>query len=205
MEDYPRTLLEFEQWFASEEACVAYLFKQRWPEGFRCPRCQHEKAWLTRRHVYHCAQCGRDISVTSGTIFHATRTPLRLWFRAMWYMVNQKNGVSAQGLQHALGVTRYETVWVWLHKLRTAMVRPGRDRLSGTVEVDEAYFGGPRPGKRGRGAAGKALVLIAVEDRGTHIGRIRLRRVSNASAASLLPAIREGVERGSVVRTDGWS
>lgn len=101
--------------------------------------------------------------------------------------------------------SRYETVWVWLHKLRTAMVRPGRECLSGTVEVDEAYMGGPRPGKRGRGGAGKALVLIAVEDRGTHIGRIRFRRVADAAATSLLAAVHAGVEGGSVVRTDGWS
>lgn len=109
------------------------------------------------------------------------------------------------GLQRVLGFRRYETIWIWLHKLRTAMVRPGRDRLSGTVEVDETYIGGKRPGKRGRGAAGKSLVLIAVEDKGNHIGRIRLRRVPNASAASLMPAIEESVEPGTVIRTDGWS
>ena len=123
----------------------------------------------------------------------------------MWYLVSQKNGVSAIGLQRVLGFQRYETIWIWLHKLRTAMVRPGRDRLSGTVEVDETYIGGERAGKRGRGAAGKSLVLIAVEDRDNYIGRIRLRRIENASAASLIPAVQESVEPGSVVRTDGWS
>jgi transposase-like protein len=127
-----------------------------------------------------------------------------LWFEAIWYLVNQKNGVSALGLQRMLGFSRYETVWGWLHKLRTAMVRPGRECLSGTVEVDETFMGGPRTGKRGRGAAGKTLVLIAVEDRGPHLGRIRLRRVADATAPSLLAAVQAGVERGSVVRTDGW-
>jgi len=204
MEDYPKTLLEFEQRFASEEACREYLYNLRWPDGFRCPRCQHDKAWLTKRTLYHCVHCGYETSLTAGTIFQDTRKPLRLWFRAIWYVVNQKNGVSAIGLQRVLEITRYDTVWIWLHKLRTAMVRPGRDRLSGTVEVDETYIGGKRPGKRGRGAAGKTLVLIAAEDKDTHIGRIRLRRVLDAGAESLIPAVKESVEPGSTVRTDGW-
>jgi len=204
MENYPRTLREFQHWFGSEDACRAYLVHLRWPDGFRCPRCQHEKAWLTSRQVYHCQQCGGQTSVTAGTIFQDTRKPLRLWFEAIWYLVNQKNGVSALGLQRMLGFSRYETVWGWLHKLRTAMVRPGRECLSGTVEVDETFMGGPRTGKRGRGAAGKTLVLIAVEDRGPHLGRIRLRRVVDATAPSLLAAGQAGVEQGSVVRTDGW-
>jgi transposase-like protein len=122
----------------------------------------------------------------------------------MWLITSQKNGVSTLGLQKVLGVKRYETVWIWLHKLRTAMVRPGRDALTGTVEVDETYIGGKKPGKRGRGAVGKVLVVIAVEDKGNHLGRIRLRRVHDASEESLTPAVRESVEPGSVVRTDGW-
>jgi len=123
----------------------------------------------------------------------------------MWYVVGQKNGVSALGLQRILGLQRYETVWIWLHKLRKAMVRPGRDRLSGTVEVDETYIGGRRSGKRGRGAAGKTLVFIAVEDKDEHFGRIRLRRISNASAASLTPTVQDNIKPGSIVRTDDWS
>lgn len=123
----------------------------------------------------------------------------------MWYMTSQKQGVSALGLQRVLGLQRYETAWIWLHKLRAAMVRPGRDRLSGMVEVDETYIGGERPGKRGRGAAGKSLVMIAVEDKGNRSGRIRLCRVLDASAASLTPAVQTGVEPGSEIRTDGWN
>ena len=174
------------------------------PQPDRCPRCQHRKAWLTKRSLFHCAACGYETSVIAGTIFQDTRKPLQLWFRAIWYIVGQKNGVSAKGLQRVLGFTRYETIWIWLHKLRIAMVRPGRERLSGTVEVDETYIGGERPGKRGRGAAGKSLVLIAVEDKGKQIGRIRLRRIPNASATNLIMALKESVEPGSLVRTDGW-
>lgn len=205
MEDYPRTILELEERFATEEACLQYLAQLRWPEGFICPRCTNRKAWMTKRGLYRCTQCDYQVSVTAGTVFQDTRKPLRLWFRAMWHITSQKNGISALGLQRVLGLKRYETVWIWLHKLRSAMVRPGRDRLSGIVEVDETYIGGPKPGKRGRGAEGKLLVVIAVEDKVTCFGRIRLRRVADASAKSLVPAVQESVEPGSVVRTDGWN
>jgi transposase-like protein len=205
MEDYPKTVLEFQKRFATEEACIEYLEQIRWPDGFRCPRCGHDHAWVMKRGLHWCCRCDYQVSVTAGTIFQNTRKPLQLWFNAIWHVVSQKNGVSARGLQRVLGMKRYETVWIWLHKLRTAMVRPGHDRLSGTVEVDETYIGGKKPGKRGRGAAGKALVLIAVEDKGNCLGRIRLRHVADASAASLTPAVEESVQPGSVVRTDGWS
>ena len=205
MEDYPRTIVEFQERFRTEEACREYVARLRWPEGFCCPRCGHRKSWATKRGLLRCCQCDYQVSVTAGTIFQDTRKPLRLWFWAIWYITSQKHGVSALGLQRVLGLTRYETVWIWLHKLRTAMVRPGRDRLGGLVEVDETYIGGEKPGKRGRGAAGKALVLVAVEDKSNHLGRIRLRRVANASSASLIPVVQDGVAPGSTVRTDGWS
>ncbi len=205
MEDYPRTVLELEERFSTEEACQEYLLQLRWPDGFVCPRCDNRGAWLTKRGLFHCSRCSYQVSVTAGTIFEGTRKPLRLWFRAMWYVTSQKQGVSALGLQRVLGLRRYETVWMWLHKLRRAMVRPGRDRITGTVEVDEIYIGGVKKGKRGRGAAGKALVVIAAEEDGRRIGRIRLNRVADASAASLVPAVEASVEKGSVVRTDGWS
>jgi len=204
MENYPQTVMEFEKQFSSEEACWEYLKDLRWPEGFKCPNCQNNRAWLTERKLFHCTDCNHETSVTAGTIFQDTRKPLRLWFRAIWYLIGQKSGVSAVGLQNILGFSRYETTWLWLHKLRRAMVRPGRDSLSGTVEVDEVYIGGRKSGKRGRGAAGKSLVLIAVEDKGKNIGRIRLHRISDASSGSLFPAIKKSVEYGSTVRTDGW-
>jgi transposase-like protein len=205
MEDYPKTVLEFEKRFSTEEACRQYLFALRWAEGFRCPRCGHRRLWNTKRGLYRCGECDFQISVTAGTIFQDTRKPLRLWFRAMWYVINQKTGVSALGVQRILGLGSYRTAWTWLHKLRCAMVRPSRDRLSGIVEVDETYIGGKKPGKRGRGAAGKALVVIAVEDKGNKIGRIRLRQVSDASAGSLIPAVQENVAVGSTIRTDDWN
>jgi len=204
MENYPRTALEFERRFATEEACRQYLFEVRWPEGFCCPRCGHRQAWTVGRGQFRCSQCDVQTSVTAGTIFQDTRRPLLMWFRAIWYVTSQKHGCSALGLQRALGLRSYQTAWTWLHKLRRAMVRPGRSRLGGAVEVDETYIGGERPGKRGRGAAGKSLVLIAVEETKQGAGRIRLRHVADASAASLTPAVEEMVEPGSIVRTDDW-
>lgn len=205
MEDYPRTLLEFERRFSTEEACREYLFSLRWPEGFECPHCGHQKAWSRNRGLYECARCGFQASVTAGTIFHGTRKPLRLWFRAIWHVTSQKYGANALGLQRMLGLGSYHTAWTWLHKLRCAMVRPGRDRLSGTVEVDETYIGGEKPGKRGRGAAGKVLVVVTVEVKDSRIGRIRLSRIPNASGRSLGSAVRVAAEPGSIVRTDGWN
>jgi transposase-like protein len=139
-----------------------------------------------------------------GTIFEGTRKPLRLWFLAMWLITSEKNGISALGLQRELGFTRYETVWTWLHKLRRAMVRPGRDRLSGRVEVDETYLGGEEEGLHGREVENKFIVAIAVEEDGAGMGRIRLRRVDDVSQRSLLPFVQEAVESGSVIHTDGW-
>jgi len=205
MEDYPKTLSEFEDRFSSEEACRDYLYQLRWPDGFRCPRCGHERAWPVSTVVFQCASCDYQISVIAGTIFHGTHKPLKLWFRTIWWVTGQKNGASALGLKRILGLGSYRTAWAWLHKLRRAMVAPGRDRLGGIIEVDESYIGGEKPGKRGRGAAGKALVVIAAEVKGPRIGRIRLRHVPDASAASLEGAVQEAAEQGSVIRTDGWS
>jgi len=205
MEDYPKTLIEFEERFATEEACLEYLFKVRWPEGFQCPQCDHNKAWLTKRGLFHCVHCGFQASVITGTIFQDTKKPLRLWFHAIWHLTSQKYGANALGLQRILGLGSYRTAWTWLHKLRCAMVRPGRDRLFGTVDVDETYIGGEKPGKRGRGAAGKVLVVVMVEVKEGKIGRIRLRRVLDASAPSLECAIKETIGPGSIVRTDAWN
>lgn len=204
MEDYPRKLAEFEVRFANDEACRDYLFRLRWPEGFRCPHCGRGKAWPVRRILFECAHCGAQVSVTAGTIFQDTRLPLTLWFRAMWWVTAQKNGASALGLQRILGLGSYKTAWGWLHKLRRAMVRPGRDRLQGWVEVDETYVGGLEEGVSGRQTETKALVAVACEQDGPGMGRIRLRRIANASAACLHAFLEESIEPGSVVHSDGW-
>lgn len=203
MDDYPANLMEFEARFANEKACREYLFAQRWPGGFRCPRCEGSKAWPTDRGLWHCAACGHQVSVTAGTIFQDTRKPLQMWFRAMWWVTSQKTGASAVGLQQVLGLGSYQTAWTWLHKLRRAMVRPGRDRLSGLVEVDETYVGGHEDGVIGRGAKAKALVAIAVEKKGRQIGRVRMRVVKDFTAAQLCGFVCDCIEPGSTIRTDG--
>ncbi len=204
--DYPRTLQECNEWFATEGACTEYIEKLRWGDGFLCPGCNGRRGWRLATGLIRCAECKRKTSVIAGTMFEGTRKPLTLWFQAMWYVTSQKFGGSALGLQHVLGLGSYRTAWTWLHKMRSAMVRPGRDRLSGTVEVDETFVGGEAVGgKRGRGAARKSLVVIAVEvfePKG--FGRVRMKCVPDASAASLIPFVSDSVEPGSTVHTDSW-
>lgn len=205
MGDYPRNLGEFERCFSTEAACREYLRAMRWPDGFRCPRCGGSKAWRTAE-LLRCAACQYKSSLIAGTIFEGTRKPLAVWFRAIWWVVSQKNGASAKGIQRVLELGSYQTAWAWLHKLRRAMLRPGRDRLRGTVEMDETYVGGEKPGKRGRGALGKVLVAVAVEDKGREgIGRIRLAVVADASQETLAGFARQTVEPDSTIRTDDWS
>ena len=176
----------------------------RWPDGFVCPRCAGTRAWPTRRGQLFCAACKRQTSATAGTVLHGSRVPLRGWFLAMWLACTQKTGLSAAGLQRALGLGSYRTAWLLLQKLRTAMVRLDRERLEGTVEVDETYVGGSEEGVRGRQLVSKCLVLVAVELDGDRMGRIRLRHIADASGRSLGGFIRDCVEPGSTVHTDGW-
>ncbi len=160
--------------------------------------------WPRADGLRRCTACRCDTSVTAGTIFVGTRPLLASWFAAVWYVVNQKQGVSALGLQRVIGLGSYETAWAWLHKLRRAMVRPDRGLLTGPVEVDETIIGGTRPGKRGRGSAHKALVAIAVEARAGGPGRVRMQRIPNASKDVLTDFVLDHVTRQSEVRTDAW-
>jgi transposase-like protein len=205
--DYPRSFHELTAWFPDEQACLRYLERVRWGDGFVCRFCGTADGdwWTVRRGLRRCAACRRETSVTAGTIFHASRLPLADWFAAIWYVVNQKQGVSALGLQRVLGFGSYQTAWVWLHKLRRAMVLPGRELLADAVEIDESYVGGSRPGKRGRGAAGKAIVAIAVEDHDGAPGRTRMQRIPDVKRDTLTDFVLDHVGRGAEVRTDGYS
>lgn len=205
MEDYPQTLREFEARFSTEQACAEYLLGLRWPEGFVCTSCGSRGGWSTRDGKLICKVCRHRDTVTAGTIFQDTHQPLTLWFRAMWWVTNQKTGLSALGLQRLLGLGSYRTAWTMLHKLRSAMVRPGRDRLTGRIEVDETYIGGLEEGVRGRETEKKALVVVAAQEDGKGIGRIRLGRIADASATSLHAFIEESAEPGSTVHTDDWT
>jgi transposase-like protein len=207
--DYPRTWPEFQRFFGDEEACLRYLERIRWPEGFRCPGCGGGEAWHSGRRLWLCRACGRQSSVTAGTLLAGTRTPLGSWFAAIWQLTNQKQGMSALGLQRLLGLGSYETAWAQLHKLRRAMVRPGRELLGGLVEVDEGYVGGREVGVSGRLTEDKSPVVVAVEvragKRSESAGRVRLSRLELLSKPGLEAFVREAVEPGSSVRTDGWN
>jgi ISXO2 transposase-like protein/transposase-like zinc ribbon protein len=203
---YPRSTGEFQSWFATDADCLDYLDWLRWPAGFVCPGCGHPGGWLVADGRYKCAACGKRTSVTAGTLFDRRRTPLTVWFAACWMFATAKDGVSALSLQRSLEIGSYPTAWAMLHRLRQVLVRPGRDRLAGRVEVDETYIGGEEPGLRGGRARGKkALVGVAVEVREPRgYGRCRMEIVRDGSAASLQPFVTRHVEPGATVITDAW-
>ena len=205
MEAYPLTVMDLENQFSTEAACRDYLFRLRWPNGFVCPKCQTPGSWSASRVRWICRTCRYQASVTAGTIFQDTHKPLTMWFRTVWHVTSRKNGASAMSLQQELGLGSYKTAWTWLHKLRRAMVRPDRDRLNGTVEVDETYWGSEEEGVIGRQAEKKTLIAVAVEENSNRIGRIRLRCIPDASRESLHGFIADMIEPGSTVRTDGWN
>ena len=203
--EYPMTFREFIKRFPDEEHCRKYLFDIRFPDGFVCPKCSHDEYWKIGDQLYDCKKCRRQSSVIAGTIFQDTRKPLMDWFIAIWWVTTQKSGASAEGLKQVLGLNSDQTAWTWLHKIRRAMVNPNRTKLSGTVEIDEAYIGGENTGKRGRGAESKVLVAVACELDGKIIGRCRINVIADASAASLHGFITENIETGSTLITDDWN
>jgi len=200
---YPKNRAEFDELFMTETDCLDYYLKLRWPEGVRCVKCGGSEGWTASRSRWICLRCKQEQSVTAGTLLHRTRYPMKTWFRVIWQVCEQKHGISALGLQRAVGFGSYHTAFEWLHRIRSVMVLPGRGRLTGEVEVDETFVGGVKRGVRGRGAAGKVLVLIAVEVRGSRIGRARLQIIPDATAATLLDAVEDLVDPGSNVVTDG--
>ena len=203
---YPRNWHELLRWFPGDAACVRYLEKLGWGRGFGCRFCGAVDAgwWQMGDGLRRCAVCRSETSVTAGTIFAGTRTPLVSWFAAAWYVVNQKQGVSALGLQRVLGLGSYQTAWAWRHKLRRAMVLPGRELLSGVVEVDETYVGARHTSVGGRSLGHKTIVVIAVEgDEAPE--RVRMRRIVNVKRDTLADFVLDHVARGSEVRTDAWT
>jgi transposase-like protein len=203
---YPVSIVEFQRRFADEAACLEYLAASRWPEGYVCPGCGGREAWvLERRHLWECATCHRQTSVTAGTVMHGTRTPLTLWFWAAYLAATHAPGISAVQLQRQLAIARYETAWLILQKLRRAMIAPEREPLKDEVEVDESFVGGRNAARRGgRDRVGKVLVAAAVEVRGAGSGRVRLSVLEDASSDSLHSFVAEAVMPGAIVHTDGW-
>ncbi len=234
MSDYPRSLPEFQQRFPDEQACARHLERVRWPDGFQCPFCGVVgDPWRLRARprVLECRHCGHQVSLTAGTVMHRTRQPLPVWFWAAYLVTTQTPGMSALQFQRQLGLRRYETAFQMLHKLRAAMVRPGRDRIGAEwpVEMDETYVGGATQGE-GRGRHHKTLVAGIVEvrprrkapgpdpnlpsgqrpqhrgghGRGVVAGRLRLQIIPSRKQETLEPVVLANVKPGTEVRTDGW-
>jgi len=203
---YPRSLGELHAWFRTDADCLDYLEWLRWPSGFTCPDCEHSGGWRLGDGRFMCAGCGGRTSVTAGTIFDRTRTPLTVWFTACWLFGTGKDGISALSLKRTLEIGSYQTAWAMLHRLRSVLVRPGRERLAEVVEVDETYIGGLEPGLAGGRARGKKVLTgIAVEVREPRgIDRCRMLPLADASAESLHGFVKNHVEPGTRVITDGW-
>lgn len=203
--DYPNTYREFVTMFFDNKACATYLEKLRWPHGFICPSCKTSSIpWYQTRNRLVCPYCRHQTSVCTGTIYDKTRTPLTTWFEAAWLLTTAKNGISAKTLERTLGIS-YRVAWAILQRFRVSMVRAEREKLSGEVEVDETYVGGVEKGSKcGRGTD-KCIVVIAIELKSPKgFGRVRMRNVPDAFAANLMLFIRDVVEIGSIIRTDGW-
>ena len=201
---YPANQIEFDEMFKTEQDCIDYLIAVRWPHGFECPVCGSIRSWKKNKGRFECVDCHTETTITNGTIFHKSTKPLFVWFRAIWWMIAQKNGVSAKGLQKILGLGNYQTAWTWLHKFRRLMILSDRTKLQGFVEVDEVLVGGKTSGKRGRGAEGKSLIAVAVEVKGRKTGRVRLAKIPDASSKSLNTFIEDNIEPSSTIITDGW-
>lgn len=206
-EDFPKSEIEFDLRFHHPAACYDYLFKMKWPNGFICQKCKNNAHWVSAKQLYICTQCEYQHSLTAGTIMDNTKKPITYWFKAMWWFTTRKAGFNAVDLKELLGLGSYQTAWCWLQKLRRCTIRQDREKLSGRVEVDEFVIGGKKPGKRGRGAEGKAIVAAAVErcDVKRKIGRIRLHVILDYSSYSLETFIDENIEPGSTIITDGLS
>lgn len=197
---FPEDLPAFDEQFSTEEACLAYLVAQRWPQGYHCPRCAYNQGWTNHRHLIECASCHYQTSLTSGTILHGTRKPLRLWFRAMWWVCTQKTGISAAGLKRILGLRSMQTAWVWLQKIRQGMVRVEREPLVGHVQFDDADLGEGGPGWKGA----RLAVAVELDDYDKEFGRIRLLDISGRPPEALTAFIRSEVSREADIMVDAW-
>ena len=204
--EFPTTLVEFIEQFSDDDACRAYLEEVRWPRGFRCPRCEAAAAcYVESRRLWQCSSCRYQTSATAGTIFHGSHVGLQKWFLAIFFLARHKKGISALQLQRDLGLGSYQTAWTMLHKLRATLGRRTGQLLTGPVEADEAFVGGPRSGgKRGRGSPNKSIVVVLVERRENIAGAVALEVVPDGTWESLGPTVRGAMEgANAILLTDG--
>ncbi len=215
--DYPKTIIEFSAKFHSDEICYQYLIENRWPDGFICPRCYNKGGWwLKKYNRFECSNCHRQTSPLSGTLMHRSHLPIQLWFWAVYLVSTHTPGISAVQLQRQLGISKVDTAWFLLHRLREGMVRDNRTLLAGLIEADETHVGGPAKGKKGRGVGAspnKSLIIGAVEilhyktrDGNTQekAGRLRLQKINAASQKEIKSFLKHNVVPGSTIKSDGW-
>ena len=201
---YPKDFEEFLDWFPTNQDCADYLEWVRWGDGFCCSKCGAHDYWQMSDGIRRCKSCKFKNRVTAGTVFEDGRKSLRLWFCVIWLLMAQKTGMSAQNFHDAFGFGSYQTSWGWLQKLRSVMIRAGREKLTGRVEVDETYIGGQKEGKRGRGAECKTLVLVGIEGEfGKKLGRVRFKIINAASEAEIKPFVNDYIDPSATVVTDG--
>lgn len=203
--NYPKNFREFDKIFPDDKACLRFLEEVRWKTTFVCQSCGGNEYWSKSSGLRRCKSCRFDNSVKVGSVFESSRLSLKTWFYAIWWITVQKTGVSALGLQRNLGLGSYRSAWLLLHKIRNATIHADRSFLAGEVEVDEAFIGGFKSGKRGRGSEGRQLIVIAAECVGKRrVGRIRIQKINDASAKTLEKFIVGTISKGSVIYTDGW-
>jgi transposase-like protein len=202
--EYPESIQEFSLKFKEEQDCYDYLIAIKFPDGWKCASCKNDKYWkYSNPNIVRCTNCKLTYRVTAGTHFNNRHLSLKTWLYALWFMVSQKSGISALGLGREIGIRRQKTTWKLLALIRMSMTQVGKDKLEGTVEIDEVFIGGVQKGPPGRGAIGKELVLVAVEDKGEKgYGRIRMQTIEDATSATLLKAIQTMVKTDSTIRTD---
>ena len=199
------SFFEFQEQFRTEEDCFHHIHKLHWPDGFRCPKCGHTKAYfMKKRKVFQCANCRNQTSLTANTIFHKTRTPLRKWFWAVYLIGSDKRGCSAKRLSRLIDVS-YPTAWLMIHKVRKAMKdRDALYKLNQFIEMDDSYFGRKSAGKRGRGASNKSKVVVAVEDRGKHAGYATMQVVDHINSYNLNEFVYRSIEPYQTIKTDAY-
>lgn len=199
------SLYDFLNRFPSEEDCFHYLIEKRWPDGFRCPKCGNRESYFIEKHrLFQCTMCRHQTSVTAGTVFNRLRHPLLTLFWAVYLIATSKKGISAMELKRKLSIRSYQTAWLLLHKIRSAMASSQMFPLTGDAEADETYVGGRHPGKRGRGAEGKIPVAAVVETNKKNMGRAYLETIESVSAYNLTSFLSRNLTPGVKVTTDGY-
>ncbi len=199
---------QFQKRFMTENRCIRFLLNQRWKDGFVCPKCQHKEGYFIQtRLLYQCKSCNYQVSVTSGTIFHKTRTPLRKWFWMIYLMTQSKHSYSVSGLKRLLNIPAYNTAWSMAQKIRKAMSdRDAQYKLAGLIEMDDSYFGARRaPGKRGRGADKKSKVIVSVQlNKDENPVFAAMNVVPHVDGENIKKTVTDNIKKGSKIKTDGW-